>query len=951
MSNPLQQLHDFGQSFWYDNIRRALLRSGELKRMVEQDGLRGLTSNPTIFAKAIASSSDYDATIGAHLADTPSDLFIRLAIEDIQAACDVLRPVFDSSDGQDGFASIEVFPDLAYDAAGTLAQARMLWHEVNRPNVMVKVPSTPECIPVIQQLLTEGINVNITLMFDFAAYAAVIEAHLMALEARLANRESVHSLASVASLFVSRVDVRIDKMLETLAAQKPDQAPALRGLQGRVGIANARRMYRYFLEVCATPRWKKLAAAGARPQRLLWASTGTKNPRFPDTLYVDALIGPDTVDTMPDATLAAFRDHGHPADTLSNALGEVEPVLEGLKTAGIDLEHELRELQTEGVKLFTDSYEELLQGLRDKVVVLREGGIDSLLIEAPAGLDAKAELARLDAAKFSSKVWEADPAAWSSDAAVGVKIRHRLGWLHLSETMQSKLNEIAACVRDCRAAGFQRAVLLGMGGSSLAPEVFRQVFGVAAGALDLVVLDTTDPDTLAHAEAGFDLARTVFIVSSKSGGTIEPNSLLAYFWERIRATVPGATVGTHFIAITDADTSMHHLALEKGFRKIFLNPADIGGRYSALSYFGLVPAALLGIDLGSLLRKTEAMVHSCTAVVPAPQNPAMVLGAALGHWATQGRDKLTFLSSPTLASFGMWLEQLIAESTGKLGKGIVPVDGEAPGAPEVYGNDRVFVRLHLAGETLDEGWKQAIQQAGHPVVTITLRDRFDLGQEMFRWEFATAVAGAVLNINPFDEPNVQESKDNTAQVIATFQASGAAAAGLTFGNAANAMGLRAVAPHAAAGAGPAELLQAWLQLAQGGDYVAVMAYLEASDAITARLQRLRLALRAQLHVATTLGFGPRFLHSTGQLHKGGPNRGLFLQLTAPPTEDRDIPGQTYSFATLLAAQAQGDYQSLVTHQRRVLRIDLGTAVEAGLDQLLQTLHASTAAVLSGAGSR
>ncbi len=951
MANPLQQLHDFGQSFWYDNIRRSMLTSGELKRMVEQDGLRGLTSNPTIFAKAIASSSDYDATIGQHLDEATPALFARIAVEDIQAACDVLRPVFDGSDGQDGFASIEVFPDLAHNAAATLTQARTLWQQVNRPNVMIKVPSTPECIPAIQQLLTEGININITLMFDFSAYAAVLEAYLKALEERTAHQLPIRNLASVASLFVSRVDSRIDKMLEALARQRPDQAAALRSLQGKVGIANARRMYKYFLEVTGSERWKKLATKGARPQRLLWASTGTKDPRFPDTLYVDALIGPDTVDTMPDATLAAFRDHGHAADTLSSSLGEIEPVLDGLRTAGIDLEHELRELQNEGVNLFTASFEELLQGLRDKVVVLREGGIDGIRIEAPTGLDTKPALAKLETAKFSAKIWDKDPSAWSSDPAVGAKIQNRLGWLELSESMLAQVDEITACVRECRAAGFQRAVLLGMGGSSLAPEVFRQVFGVAAGALDLTVLDTTDPETLAHAEATLNLAHTVFIVSSKSGGTIEPNSLLAYFWERVQSAVPGQTVGAHFIAITDEGTSMHRLAQSKEFRKIFVNPSDIGGRYSALSYFGLVPAALIGVDLGRLLRKTEAMTHSCTAVVPAAQNPALVLGAALGQWATQGRDKLTLLSSPALASVGMWLEQLIAESTGKLGKGIVPVDGEAPGAPDVYGSDRVFVRLHLAEEKLDDGWKEAMQKVGHPVVTITLRDRYDLGQEMFRWEFATAAAGALLGINPFDEPNVQESKDNTAQVISKFQAGGAAAAGLTLTGAADAQGLHAVAPQGAPGAGLAELLQAWLHGAQPGDYVAVMAYFEASTATTALLQRLRLGLRNQLHLATTLGFGPRFLHSTGQLHKGGPNSGLFLQLTASPGEDRAIPGQSYGFATLLAAQAQGDYQSLVSHQRRVLRVDLGHDVAAGLGHLLQTLQSQSTAVLSGVGAR
>ncbi|MGH9541024.1 MAG: bifunctional transaldolase/phosoglucose isomerase [Terriglobales bacterium] len=961
MPNPLQQLHDFGQSFWYDNIRRALLTSGELKRMVEEDGLRGLTSNPTIFEKAIAGSGDYDASIRRNLHLPPRDLFLELAIEDIAAACDVLRGVYDGSGGADGFCSIEVTPDLAHDEAATIAQARELWRRTARPNVMVKVPATPECIPAIHKLLAEGININITLLFDYESYGQVVEAWLSALEKRLHAGQPVNRLASVASLFVSRVDTKVDAMLAAKAKADPARAASLEALEGKAGIANARRMYAYFKQIVASPRFQKLAAAGAHPQRLLWASTSTKNPRYPDTLYADALIGPDTVDTMPDATIHAFRDHGHPADRLSGSLAEAGPVLEGLRAASIDFEAALRELQVEGVEKFAESYDELTECIRAKARVLAGGGTDGMQIARPAGLaPPRAALDQIEKRKVVTDVWRKDPSAWTSDSSVGAKITNRLGWLPLPEMMLEQAPVLDAFVATCLGAGFRHAVLLGMGGSSLAPEVFRQIFGVAAGKLELTVLDTTDPVTIARVDATLNYAEALFIVSSKSGGTIEPNSLFAYFWDRATRQLNGASarnVGGHFIAITDEGTSLQHLAEQHHFRHVFVNPADIGGRYSALSYFGLVPAALVGVDLATLLKRAQVMAQACATCVPGEQNPAVQLGAAIGTWAEEGRDKLTLVAPPELAPLGAWLEQLIAESTGKLGKGIVPIDGEPPAAPEHYGQDRVFVRLQLAdgsgaiqATAAGDDWVEAQLAAGAPVITINLRDRYDLGQEFLRWEFAVALAGSVLGINPFDEPNVQESKDNTNRVIERFAAGGARAAGIEADPRAREGALAAYGPGPQReGIGVEGELASLLFSVHAGDYFALMAYLEREPETEKALQRVRLLLRDRLKVATTLGFGPRFLHSTGQLHKGGANSGVFLQLTAfghvmNPQADRAIPGRPFSFGTLMAAQAVGDYQSLVAHDRRVMRLDLGADPEAGLKRLLELAHM----VLTGA---
>ncbi len=914
MPNPLQQLHDCGQSFWYDNIRRAMLASGELARMVREDGLRGLTSNPTIFAKALETGAEYDAAIRAGV-ELP-ELFLELMIADIQGACDVLRPVYDASGGADGYASIEVFPGLARDGEGTIRQARELWRRVGRPNVMVKIPSTPECLGAIQAALAEGININITLMFGFASYQAVAEAYLTALEQRLTQGQAVNGVASVASLFVSRVDSKLDPRL----AAHPE-------LRGQAAIANARRMYRHFQQAFAGPRWQKLAAAGARPQRLLWASTSTKNPAYPDTLYADALVGPHTVDTMPDQTVAAFRDHGRASDQLTPAMANyaaaVEAPLTALAAAGVDLEAAALELQNEGVASFQKSYDELIAGLGRKRARL------SQRIEAPAALRASAqkgveELAQHEA---GTRMWQAPSEAsgiWSRSGGVRTKIADRLGWLRVPAAMAENAGRLAGFAAECRAAGFTDAVLLGMGGSSLAPEVFSLVFAHQPGVsgLKLHVLDTTDPDSVARIEAAVDLPHTLFILSSKSGGTIEPNSLFAHFWAVMQAQ---PQPGSHFIAITDPDTSLKALAESHRFRQVFINPPDIGGRYSALSYFGLVPAALLGVDVARLLGRVTEMAAACGTEVPLGDNPGAVLGAAMGTWAAEGRDKLTFVTSPALASLGAWLEQLIAESTGKRGRGVVPVDGEPVGAAGVYGEDRVFVDIRVGEDTADP---LAGVAGPAPVIRLRLGDAYDLGREFFRWEYATAMAGVALGINPFDEPNVQESKDNTMRVLQHFLEGGAAAAGFTAPPAATVDGLKIYAPAGA----PADLA-GWMKQVAAGDYVALMGYLDRVPEMEAALEQLRVVLRDRLKAATTVGFGPRFLHSTGQLHKGGANNGVFLQLTAPPRAAVAIPGQPYDFGTLLAAQAMGDYESLAQHERRLLRVDLGPDPLAGLRQL------------------
>lgn len=543
---------------------------------------------------------------------------------------------------------------------------------------------------------------------------------------------------------------------------------------------------------------------------------------------------------------------------------------------------------------------------------------------------------------FWRRLQERDASLWSREPEQQAAIANRLGWVTVHATMTERAPELREFAQEAQEGGYTHVVLLGMGGSSLAPEVFQETFGPGPGSPPLTVLDTTDPASILAIERSLDLPRTLFIVSSKSGTTIETMSLLRYFAARVRAARGDGGVLDNFVAITDPETPLSKQADQEGFRRCFLNPPDIGGRYSALSYFGLVPAAAIGLDIDRLLEGAQAL----------DQPAAVELGATLGAMAREGRDKITFLPAPALRSFGAWAEQLLAESTGKQGKGLIPVDGEPAGPPEVYGNDRLFVRLRLAGQPdgLDSPVR-AIQAAGHPVVTIEMNDVYGLGAEFRRWEIATAAAGALLGINPFDEPNVQESKDNTLAVLRESSRAEhvpdppplAAADGLSLycdAETAEALG------GAADGIGP--MVARHFRRGRAGDYLATMAYFQRSEKHDRLLTRMRTALRDATRLATTVGYGPRFLHSTGQLHKGGPPTGVFLQLTADDPVDLPIPGEpAYGFSKLKQAQALGDLRALQSRGRPVVRVHLGAALDAGLERLADSLEAGLAAATPG----
>ncbi len=926
--NPIRRLREHGQSFWLDFIRRRSLDDGTVARMIADDGLAGITSNPTIFAKAIGGSADYDRQLGELLAADPrrpaGELFERLAIEDIRAATDLLAPVYRDTGGADGYVSLEVSPYLAYDTAGTEAEVRRLWGEVDRPNLMVKVPATPEGVAAIETLTGEGINVNVTLMFSLAHYEAVAAAYVAGLE-RLAARgddAALRRVASVASFFVSRVDSKVDPRLEAIGT------PEALALRGTVAIANSKLAWRRFREIFHGPRFAALAARGARRQRVLWGSTSTKNEAYSDVLYVEELIGPETVNTIPPATVDAYRDHGEPADRLGSGMEEAAARIDTLARLGVDLDEITEDLQREGVAAFADSYDELLATLETKRrALVARGAAGRQQVSLGRSLGAVGQ--RLDGwqdARVGRRLWSHDRTLWSAEPVP--ELLDRLGWLDLPENQRPAVagwNDFAAEV----AADSDRVVLLGMGGSSLAPEVFARVFGRVAGRPELSVLDSTHPAAVAATAAGLDLARTLFVVSSKSGTTTETLSLFRYFWERVGAEVEGGA-GERFVAVTDPGSALAKLGRERGFRRVFTAPPEVGGRYSALSAFGLVPAALAGVDVGALLDRAWAASFAFGPERPARVNEALVLGAALGVLAAAGRDKLTFLTSAALAAFPDWIEQLVAESTGKRGRGILPVVGEtAEDAAGAAADDRLWVGITLAGDDGTAAVEErlaALERAGAPVVRTRLRERADLGGEMLRWELAVAAAGIALGIQPFDQPDVQLAKDLARQAIAG--------------------GGDGAAPALAAadGALPAALGEL-LDGSSPGDYVAVQAYLAPTAATDHALASLAGALRRRTGRAVTVGYGPRFLHSTGQLHKGGPEGGRFLQLVDRPAEDVAVPESDVTFGRLIRGQAAGDRQALAQRGRPVLAIDLGADPGAGLERLVATVGAAAGAAV------
>ena len=949
-TTSLAALQALGTSVWLDDISRKMLQTGELKRLIHDDGLQGMTSNPTIFQKAISHGSEYDDDVKLLVGegDGIDAIYQALTVADIRSALDEFKGVYEAAEGHDGNVSLEVSPYLAHNTEGTIAEAKKLWGLLGRPNAMIKVPGTPEGLPAIEELLYSGINVNVTLLFSVDAYTKVAHTFVKALERRADEGLPIDRIASVASFFISRIDTEADNRIEAKLKQTADPAAKakLQAALGKVAIANGKNAYAVFQALFNSAEWAPLKAKGAKPQRVLWASVGTKNKAYPDTLYTAGLIGPETVSTMPRAAFDAFKDHGKAEPTLVQGMPEAKALIGSLAGLGIDVDSITDKLLADGVKLFQDSFDELYSAIKEKQAKILQKtriGQTSIYSEEYSGAIQQA-LGSFEQEGAIKRMWAKDASLWKSDAASAKIIDNALGWLVVPDHVKAHAGEIKGFADEVKNAGFKHVVVMGMGGSSLCVEVIRSTNQPVAGHPTLLVLDGTSPATIRRIEAAVDPATTLFVVSSKSGTTTEPSVFHAYFYGVVKK-LKGDKAGENFVAITDPGTKMADDARRDGFRKVFLNQPDIGGRYSALSDFGMVPAALMGLDIGKLLDHADVAVAACKPDRPIKTNPGATLGAALGALAKAGRDKVTLHTPPPMPALGLWVEQLIAESTGKEGRGIVPIAGEPLGKPEVYSTDRVFVQVRTSASppATDVKGLMALSDAGHPVIDLVLAGPEDLGAEFFRWEVAVPLAGKVIGINPFDQPNVQESKDNTKKLLDEYKSKGslpdletvASFEGLTLkadpGNKAQLL-------QAAGSKSGRDLfvavLKAHFERVKKHDYVAVTQYFDQTPSRDEAIAKLRLHLRDSLKVATTTGYGPRFLHSTGQLHKGGADNGVFLQMTAEDGQDVAIPDFPCGFATLVKAQALGDFESLASRHRRALNLHLGGDV----DKALATFH-------------
>jgi len=872
-----------GTSVWLDQIRRSLITSGELERLERELSLRGVTSNPAIFEKAILGSTDYDEQVAELAAKGMSgrEIYDEIAILDVRLACDVLRGVWDEEGHADGFVSLEVEPALAHDTEGTLTQAREYWQRVDRPNLMIKIPGTEAGVPAIEEAIAAGINVNVTLLFSVESYTAIAGAFIRGMERRLAAGESL-DVHSVASFFVSRMDTEVDRRLADANPAHPEE------LRGLAAIANARAAYVRFKELFRGERFAPLRKAGAPVQRPLWASTGVKDPLYPETKYVDSLVGPDTVNTMPMPTLLACAEVLEVAGPTADQDPSAD--LERLAAAGIDMGEVTAKLLREGIEKFVEPFDALVGGIelaREGIVTGRPKTIRASL---PDELEPRVieRVQTAQAERVAKRVWARDESLWGGPGVP--EIADRLGWLTISEKMLEHAGELHEFAERAKADGLEHALLLGMGGSSLGPEVIRRSYGEVPDGMRLHVLDSTDPGAVLETERSIDLDRTLFIVSSKSGGTIETLSHMRYFLERTGGD------GSRFCAVTDPGSPLAELARERGFRRVFENDPEIGGRYSVLSYFGLVPAACAGVNVEGMLHQAQVAEQNCAQFDSGQGNSGLWLGCVMGELALQGRDKLTFAVSDPISSFALWAEQLIAESTGKQGRGVLPVADEPLAGPEAYGDDRVFAYLRNEDEPdADLDAKvEALARAGYPTATLAVTGgAADLGRIFFFAEFATAVAGWALGINPFDQPNVQEAKDNTARILSE--------------------GLPELDPGS---------LEELLSDASPPSYIAILGYVTPSEEFDAAVTELRERLRERTRCATTFGYGPRYLHSTGQYHKGGPPNGLFIQLYQRAEEDVEIPEAGYSFEYLKNAQALGDMQTLREQGLKVVRVEI-----------------------------
>lgn len=932
---------------WLHDFSRALLEAQPLTALPASSFATHLGR----LERAIGEGDSYDSALEQCALADPHLCFESLLIEDVRRAADALLPRF-APEWASGVVSVDLSPLRAESPAERLEAARQLFRAIDRPNVLIKMPAQADLLTVPEQLLYEGVNIHFTHVYHIDGYERAAECYMRALERRALENLALNGVFSVISFHVGAIDATVDRQLQNniRAAQARSELARVSAnaeLLGKIGVANANNVYRRSRDLFNSERFARLRARGALPQRLLWTEIAPISPLQAPMHYVDCLNHAEALLLLEPTLLEHLANHDQDAMQRTLALREAPDILARLAAVGIELDLIARQLLGDAEEMYSEAFAKLIARVDGKRKLLSSGFMRrQTLVLGQYQKPVETELARLRAQKSITRTWACDASLWTDSPQVAAQIENRLGWLRLPTDGRIDREVLRAARDESRRAGWRHLVMLGMGGANITAETLYAIFGQQEGFPALITLDSTDPTAIRDVEAQIDLARTCFIVASKSGSTLETLAMLYYFYDKVQN-------GDQFIAITDPETRLAEEAQRLGFRAIYYNPTDMAGRYAALSYFGMLPIAMLGLDFERLLDRAAEMALACGANVMGNNHPGLWLGTVLGVLARRGLDKLTLLSSPEIAAFGAWVEQLIAESSGKEDKGIIPISGGTVGLPHDYDDDRLFVylRLETSAQNPDQAVKM-LQEAGHPLVRLDLRDVYDIGAEFFRWQFAAATVGMVLGINPFDEPAVEESKQNTQRLLDAYVEHSALPQSppayseddvSLFADETTAALLHALRQQQALESSPLSgMLAAFLRLARSGDYIGLLAYLPPRPEYIAQLETLRRQLRHVLRRAVTLGFGPRYLHSTGQLHKAGCDKGVFLQLTVDDPEALPIPNLPYSFSVLKQAQAEGDYEALQSRGRRIVRLHLGADPMRGLAKLEAAIQAIAA---------
>jgi len=975
MSHVMRQFAEAGQSVWLDFVSRPFLRQDGLSQLIERDGVSGLTTNPNTFERAIAYGNDYDESLREILNHDPVDaaaLYERLAAQDIRTAADVLRPVHDRTAARDGFVSFEVAPLLAFDSDGTLREARRMLRAIGRPNLMLKIPGTDAGFDAMRSLVAEGTNVNLTLLFSAAAYRSAANAWMDGLEQRLAAGKPVARIAGVASFFLSRIDRKADDWIDEHLASAdveigiPDAArlEQLSSLRGCLAIASARTAWEAYCEILASDRWQRLAAAGAQPLRLLWASTGIKDATYSETKYVDALIGPGTVCSMPPATLEAARIRRNAAPALASGIDEAHAALALAQQIGMPFDQMMVSLVSEGLEKFDQAYVNLLNALSTRRAAILCERQNAIHFSLPARLDQAVgrTLLEVEQERLLARLWRSDVTPW-----IGASSSGSFGWLAAAAGSRIDILAIERFAEALREDDIRQVVILGVGGASLGAEALAAVLGTAPSAAvrELFVLDSCDPDEILGLSNRLDFAHALFVVASKSGTTLETTLLHTYFYEQVSERLGVAAAARHFAVIAHGGTPLHNLAQERGYRASFEGDPQIGGAFSVLSSFGIVALAALGHDVVAFFDALAPMTYACAERVPAMSNPAGRLGVALAEAGRAGVDKVVILAPESLRGFGPWLSHLLSVATGKNGHGLIPILNEslddAAWYDGQYGRDRLFVHLALDDDAAAregsieqaqahqvEAQVQRLTAAGHAVISLHLASRLQIGQEFFRWQVAAALASGLLDVDPFAQPDVSAG----AVRVAGWMASATAPASIlrTFGPVcqisqpagSSHSGFRISLSGVAASMQPSEEFgkdwRIFWNAARPGDYAALLTFAARNAPQTRALQQLAGAIRQRCRIATLAGFGPRYLHSVGQLFKGGPDIGMFVVITRQPEQDIEVADCILSLGQVEQLQALADIEQLRARGRRCLHLDIEGDLMAALDYLTaQTL--------------